>query len=158
MFKINDIVKINNTNLVGKIIRIKHTQQDVFYTISLIPNHSNITVSSNQLSLTNTPTFSQNNHLNRGEISIKLQNSDLEFNHEIMLRHQTVEIAIENLERFLSQAICHHAKRVRIIHGRHGGILRNAVHEYLANSPYVESYHLGEYYEGSYGVTIAYLK
>ena len=39
-----------------------------------------------------------------------------------------------------------------------GGVLRKAVHEYLDNSPYISSYNFGEYYEGSYGVTIAYIK
>ena len=75
-----------------------------------------------------------------------------------MIRHQTVIEAIENVDRFISSAIINKEKRIRIIHGRHGGILRDAVHEYLKNSPYVDTYKLADEYEGSIGVTIVYLK
>ena len=49
-------------------------------------------------------------------------------------------------------------KNIKIIHGRNGGVLRKAVHEYLKHNKNVESYRLGNYYEGSYGVTIIKLK
>lgn len=39
-----------------------------------------------------------------------------------------------------------------------GGVLRKSVHEYLASSPYVKDFRLGNYFEGSYGVTIVNLK
>ena len=75
-----------------------------------------------------------------------------------MLRHQTVEEALDNLDKFIDNAICNNVKIVKIIHGKQGGKLRHAVHDYLENSPYVKEHRLGGYYEGSYGVTIAFLK
>jgi len=77
---------------------------------------------------------------------------------EIMLRHLTKLEALEQLDRFIDRAIAGGLVRVKIIHGRHGGIIRNAVHEYLDNCPYISSYNFGDYHEGGFGVTIAYIK
>ena len=89
------------------------------------------------------------------KINIKLSSPPLD---EIMIRHQTVEEALFNLEKFIDNAICNNVKIVKIIHGKNGGILRREVHKYLDNSPFVKEHRLGGYYEGSYGVTIAFLK
>lgn len=77
---------------------------------------------------------------------------------EIMLRHLTKLDALEELDKFIDKAIAVGLARVKIIHGKHGGIIRNAVHEYLDNHPYISSYNFGEYHEGGFGVTIAYIK
>lgn len=154
MFNINDIVKINGTNTSGKITRIKKTSTSILYTVNI--NNSNIIVEENQIKLDNKK--QNENYDNNNKVTITYNLDTEGFTNEIMLRHQTVEVALENLDKFISQAICNKEKRVKIIHGRHGGILRNAVHDYLKNSPYIESFKLGDYYEGSIGVTIAYLK
>ena len=57
---------------------------------------------------------------------------------EIMLRHKFKDEAIAELDKYIDQALVEKLGRIRIIHGRHGGILRNAVHEYLKNHPYVK--------------------
>lgn len=77
---------------------------------------------------------------------------------EIMLRHLTKLEAIENLDRFIDKVVANGLARVKIIHGKHGGIIRNAVHEFLDNHPYISSYNFGDYHEGGFGVTIAYIK
>ena len=77
---------------------------------------------------------------------------------EIMLRHLTKLEALENLDRFIDKALASGLVRVKIIHGKNGGIIRNAVHEYLDNHPYISSYNFGDYHEGGFGVTIAYIK
>lgn len=74
---------------------------------------------------------------------------------EIMLRHMTREEALEELDRFMDKAITHHLPQVRIIHGRHGNILRNAVREYLDTHPYVVSYEYADLAHGSVGATVA---
>ncbi len=154
MFKINDIVDIKNTNLTGRIIRKNLSNKGVFFTIKTIPSNINITVDENDI-ITSTKIF-ESSKKNNVTLNICLNNSSEE--NEIMLRHQTVEVAIENLDRFIYSSICTKQKRIKIIHGRHGGILRKAVSEYLKSSPYVESYHIADCYEGGYGVTIANLK
>lgn len=76
---------------------------------------------------------------------------------EIMLRHKFREEAISMLDKYLDQAYIAKLGRVRIIHGRHGGILRSAVHEYLKDHPYVKEFYIADYSEGGIGVTIAIL-
>lgn len=146
MYNINDYVKVKNSNITGKVIRKNNTNYLV------LSGTNKIYISENMLEKT---------------IEIPANNSNVNFNlqryndsetHEIMLRHLTKEEAILNLDKFIDIAICNKQHRIKIIHGKNGGILRKAVHEYLKNSPNVKSFSLGEYHEGSYGVTIAYLK
>lgn len=87
--------------------------------------------------------------------SLKLTSNDVP--NEIMLRHEFKEDAISMLDKYLDQAYMAKLGRVRIIHGRHGGILRNAVHEYLKDHPYVKEFYIADYSEGGIGVTIAVL-
>lgn len=87
--------------------------------------------------------------------SLKLTSKDVP--NEIMLRHEFKEEAISMLDKYLDQAYMAKLGRVRIIHGRHGGILRNAVHEYLKDHPYVKEFYIADYSEGGIGVTIAVL-
>lgn len=49
-------------------------------------------------------------------------------------------------------------KRVRIIHGKGIGTLRETVHSLLKKDPRVESFHLAGRGEGSWGATVAYLQ
>ena len=74
---------------------------------------------------------------------------------EIMLRHKFKEEAISELDKYIDQAVIENLGRIRIIHGRHGGVLREAVHEYLKTNPYVKEFYLAGYSEGGIGVTIA---
>ena len=76
---------------------------------------------------------------------------------EIMLRHKLKDEAIAELDKYIDQAIVAKLGRVRIIHGRHGGVLRDAVHEYLKSHPYVKEFEIAGYGEGGIGVTVAIL-
>ncbi|MBQ8042764.1 MAG: Smr/MutS family protein [Clostridia bacterium] len=76
---------------------------------------------------------------------------------EIMLRHKFKDEAIAELDKYIDQAIVAKLGRIRIIHGRHGGVLRDAVHEYLQNHPYVKEFEMAGYGEGGIGVTVAVL-
>ncbi|MDD2628019.1 MAG: Smr/MutS family protein [Clostridia bacterium] len=76
---------------------------------------------------------------------------------EIMLRHKTVDEAIYELDKFIDTCVISGFVRIKIIHGKSGGILRKAVHEYLNNCPVIEKYEIGNYHEGGLGVTIAFI-
>lgn len=145
MYTSNDYVKINNTNIEGKIIKIENKKVVIFsndkYIKTDIANISKTEKIKEKKTETN--------------VNLKIYSHPID---EIMLRHQTVEEALENLDKFIDNAICNNIKIVKIIHGKRGGILRKEVHKYLENSPYVKEHRLGGYYEGSYGVTIAFLK
>lgn len=76
---------------------------------------------------------------------------------ELMLRHLSREEALEELDRFMDKAIAHHLPQVRIIHGRHGNVLRIAVRKYLDANPYVIHYEYADLAHGSVGATVAIL-
>lgn len=148
MLKIGDYVQVKNTIVQGNIIRIQPHKQ--LYTIQ--SDRHTVQVDFDQVEKIEKPTHKK-------EVSVTYDMlTPQEIPTEIMLRHQTVEEALYHLDLFMDHALLHHVKQVKIIHGRSGGILRKAVHEYLQKNAHVQSYRLGNYFEGSYGVTIAILK
>ena len=77
---------------------------------------------------------------------------------EIKLIGKMTAEAMPELSKYLDDACLAHLPEVRIVHGRGTGALRNMVHSMLRKDPHIESFRLGEYGEGSDGVTIAYFK
>ncbi len=76
----------------------------------------------------------------------------------IDLRGKTVEEALECLSSRLDEASLTVAPSLHIIHGHGTGKLKIATRQYLAKSPYVESYRPGGQGEGGDGVTIVELR
>ena len=91
----------------------------------------------------------------RSQISLEKAKS---FSPEIHLRGMRVEPALIELDKYLDDALAAGAGKVRIVHGKGTGQMRQAVWEYLRTHPGVKSYKLGEEDEGGYGVTIAVMK
>lgn len=77
---------------------------------------------------------------------------------EISLRGMTVDEAREALDKYFDELSLSNAPYVRIVHGKGTGALRRFVREYLSKNKMVESFQLGEWNEGSWGVTIVKLK
>ena len=73
---------------------------------------------------------------------------------ELHLRGLRVDAAVYELDRYLDRAALVHHARVRIVHGKGTGAVRQAVHERLKDHPLVRSFRLGEPDEGDSGVTI----
>ncbi|MBN1457943.1 MAG: Smr/MutS family protein, partial [Armatimonadetes bacterium] len=73
---------------------------------------------------------------------------------ELHLRGLRVDAAVYELERYLDRAALAHHEKVRIVHGKGTGAVRQAVHERLREHPLVKSFHLAEHGEGDAGVTI----
>ena len=78
--------------------------------------------------------------------------------HELFLRHLTVEEALHRLDEYLDDAFMAELWQVRVIHGKGGGRIRNAVRAHLSNHPLVHSFRLGYEWEGSFGTTIVNLE
>jgi DNA mismatch repair protein MutS2 len=74
---------------------------------------------------------------------------------EITLRNKRAEVAIEELTRFIDDAILGNAPWVRIVHGKGEGILRQVCQEFLRTHKEVKSFRDGDANEGGQGVTIA---
>lgn len=159
MYNEHDEVIIKHCNLKGTIIKKIKNKTSNIYQIRLDNNFITYINEDNILSLNNQI---KNEYLNTKykdkKISYSLVNEKESFLPEIMLRHQNLDEALENLDYFINQAISLNIKKIKIIHGKNGGILRKGVHNYLKSNKYVKDFYLGDYFEGSYGVTIAILK
>lgn len=156
MFKVGEKVKISSNNISGIISKIQKNNYTTKYYIN---------VKGKTIILDEDKIEKETSNLNNTSYTPKLDkcanniyNYKNTFIPEITIRHQTLDIAMYNVENFITEAINLDIKNVKIIHGRNGGVLRKAVHEYLKHNKNVESYRLGNYYEGSYGVTIIKLK
>ena len=119
--------------------------------IAVLKN-KNITVKTNIANI-HKANFEHSKKSHTRDYTIKLS-SELPSN-ELMLRHMTRIEALEELDRFMDKTISHHLPQVRIIHGRHGNILRNTVREYLASHPCVLHYEYADLAHGSVGATVA---
>lgn len=145
MFTIGDYVEIIDSNIKGRIEKINKQYATILYNDKFVKVDLNNIIHTKQ----------KNNEKKDIKVSVQISSPPID---EIMIRHQTVDEALANLDKFIDNAICNNVKIVKIIHGKNGGILRKEVHKYLDNSPYVKEHRLGGYYEGSYGITIAFLK
>ena len=77
---------------------------------------------------------------------------------ELNLIGKTVSEALALLDKYLDDAYLAKLHQVTIIHGMGTGALRTAVQNYCKRCKYVDSYRMGEYGEGGYGVTIVNFK
>lgn len=78
--------------------------------------------------------------------------------HDLSLRGIRVDEALDMLEKYLDDASLAGLSSVCIIHGHGTGALKEAVRQYLKDSPYIKKFRSGAEGEGSDGVTIAELK
>jgi DNA mismatch repair protein MutS2 len=77
---------------------------------------------------------------------------------EIHLRQMRAEDALQELERFLDDAMLAGVPSVRIVHGKGEGILRKITQDYLRRSGHISSFSDAAPAEGGSGVTIATFK
>lgn len=77
---------------------------------------------------------------------------------ELNLIGKRAEEAIEEMDRFLDQAVMASIMRLRIVHGHGMGVLKKAVAEYLSASPHVSRFYPAGSAEGGTGATIVELK
>ncbi|MGE5653166.1 MAG: endonuclease MutS2 [Bacillota bacterium] len=77
---------------------------------------------------------------------------------ELDLRGMTLDEAVEAVDKYLDDAYLASLERVRIIHGKGTGVLRQGIREFLRRHHHVKSYAFAAYNEGGDGVTIAELK
>ncbi|MGB9771405.1 MAG: endonuclease MutS2 [Candidatus Kapaibacteriota bacterium] len=66
--------------------------------------------------------------------------------------------AIQQVDKFISEAILSNVDTITIIHGKGTGALRQSLHEFFKSHPQVESFSEGTIEEGGAGVTIVKLR
>ncbi|MGG0794241.1 endonuclease MutS2 [Brevibacillus laterosporus] len=77
---------------------------------------------------------------------------------DLDLRGYNVEDSIQEIDRYLDDAVLAGFHKVSIIHGNGTGVLRKGVHEFLRRHRSVKSFRLGGQGEGGVGATIVELK
>lgn len=77
---------------------------------------------------------------------------------ELDLRGLTADEALERVDKYLDDALLAGLGRVRIIHGKGTGALREAIRRYLVGHPSAAGFRLGEPGEGGDGVTVIELR
>jgi len=77
---------------------------------------------------------------------------------ELDIRGTTFEEAEPLIERYIDDALTAGLGQISIIHGKGTGALRRKVQNYLSKNGRIESFRLGNWNEGSSGVTIVTLK
>jgi len=77
---------------------------------------------------------------------------------EIKLLGMNVDDAMIELDKYLDDACMAHLEKVRIVHGKGTGVLRNAVRQKLHRDKRVKKSYQAEYGDGDAGVTYAELK
>ncbi len=89
-----------------------------------------------------------------GGSGLRLQNVPL----EIDVRGQLPEEALDNVDKYLDDAVLAGLTEVSIVHGKGTGVLRSQITQHLRHHPHVAESRLGRYGEGESGVTVVKLK
>ena len=146
-FKVGDLVSVND---VCKGI-IKEINGDK---VKVSTNTSDMYVNKNELKLLK----DKKTYNKEQKIRINQQNPLKSIPLSINLIGMHVDEALIELRQYIDACYLASYSEVSVIHGHGTGTLRKACQEYLASCKLVDSYRLGNYYEGSTGVTIVTLK
>ncbi len=76
------------------------------------------------------------------------------FSEEIEVRGQTLDEALPKVETFLDEAFRAGSPRVRVVHGKGTGKMRQAVRDMLTHHPLVKGFDFALPHEGGEGVTV----
>ena len=91
-------------------------------------------------------------------VNVQLQPREGVSSSELLLVGNTVDQALDRLEKFLDETLLSEQRTVRLIHGFGTGRLKEAVVDYLHKHPLVANVRTASPQEGGGGVTIAELK
>jgi DNA mismatch repair protein MutS2 len=80
------------------------------------------------------------------------------FNQDLDVRGKRAEEALQELERFLDNALLFGTHEVRIIHGKGDGILRTVMREVLKTRKEIKHFHDEHADRGGAGITVVELK
>lgn len=151
-FHLGDDIKILSLNLEGTVSSLPDNKGNFFAQCGIMRMQTNIK-DVELLELKNAGKGS-----GKAVYSGMKLNKSASISSEINLLGLTVDEAISKLDKYLDDAYLSHLSKVRIVHGKGTGALRNAVHNHLKKTSYIKSFSLATYGEGDAGVTIAEFK
>ena len=146
-FKVGDTVFVTSLNLEGTVKEAANKSGDLVIQMGFLTS----TVNYKNLELRQKENETKKPDSSGDRYSI---NKAFTIQPEINLLGNTVDEAINRLEKYLDDAIIAGLPSVRIVHGKGTGALRKGIHEYLRHLKFVKSYQLAELGEGDTGVTV----
>jgi DNA mismatch repair protein MutS2 len=91
---------------------------------------------------------------NTGNRNFDLSKRKMEFHPEIDVRGKRAEEALQEVKDFIDEAIVINIERVRILHGKGSGILRQLIRDYLDTVDMVKTYRDEHLEYGGPGITV----
>jgi len=152
-FHIGDAVHVLSMNLNGTVSTLPDAKGNLFVQMGIL--RSQVHMSDLDLLPEEASTVSKKSGSSSGSIKV---GKSLSVSTELNLIGLRVDEAMPILDKYLDDAYLAHVPKVRIIHGRGTGALKQAVQTMLRKNKNVASYRGGEYTEGGYGVTIVEFK
>lgn len=159
---VGDAVKVLSLNLRGTVSTLPNAKGDLTVQMGILSSQVNICdielIDEQTISGEGVPARSANAYGKKRSSGHIGMSKAATISPEINLIGKTVDEAIPELDKYLDDAYLAHLEKVRVVHGRGTGALRNGVHKHLKKLKYIKSFHLGEYGEGDSGVTIVEFK
>lgn len=148
-----DLVRLEGQSNTGEVISLKGKEAEVAFgnIKSKISLKRLIKVSNRQLKKERQITVSN------PFLSKDLQEKKQNFKHDIDLRGQRADMALQKTTEFLDDAVMMGAKQLRILHGTGTGALRMTIRQYLGTLPYVASFNDEKIDLGGAGITVVIL-
>ena len=88
------------------------------------------------------------------KVTVSFDDITQSLSNRLDIRGMRAEDAIDFLDKQFDMASLRNLREIIVIHGHGTGALKNAVRNYLKNSPYVAKFRAGEEGEGGDGVSI----
>lgn len=145
-----DLVRLEGQSNTGEVLSVKGKEAEVAFgnIKSKIPLKRLEKVSNKQRKKEKQITVSN------PYVSKDFSDKKLNFKHEIDLRGQRADEALQKTTEFLDDALMLGAKQLRILHGTGTGALRMVIRQYLATIPYVASFNDEQINLGGAGITV----
>ena len=143
IFNVGQLVKIKLTGEIGEIIRISDNQ------LTLVADNKILQINADAVKALNKKL---ENDTKRIKVNIVSRTEN--FSTTLDIRGNTVEDAINKLDKYLDQALLIGVPKVYIIHGKGYGILRKAVREYLKGFSHLLNFENEADNRGGDGITV----
>ena len=146
--KPGDKVKLINQDATGEVMEVNEKSVLVAF------GHMITTVDEKRLEKISNTEFKKTQKVKAGEIPGWSLDKKLGFKSDIDLRGKRAEEALEEVARYIDDAIMLNVSQVKILHGKGNGILRKLIREYLSTIDLVRSFEDEETKYGGTGITV----
>ena len=151
--KVGEKVRVKSNGMVGEVIRVseKAVQVTIGNIVSKLPSDKLERISSNEFK---TAVKAETRNVSKLKIDSSVSERKLNFKTELDVRGERVSDALDQVTRFIDDALMLAVPSVRIIHGKGTGALREEIQRYLRTVPGVLSVSDEHIQFGGTGVTI----